>query len=160
MTHPLKQSLTRLESASHRLEQAFEQQRRFTADASHELRTPLTRIKGSASLALSSSRTPAEYCKALRVVDQAADVMNRLVQDLLLLARADADQLRLEQEPVLVASLLEHAADAPQVGPHVSVHVDLPDRSLAVLGHSDSLLRLLTNLIENALRHTPEEGEI
>src|SRR5439155_228526 len=73
------------------LERAYEQQRRFTADASHELRTPLTRIKASASLALSGVRPVEEYCRALQVVNQAADVMSRLIQDLLLLARADAD---------------------------------------------------------------------
>jgi signal transduction histidine kinase len=160
MVNRLDQAFSRLENAYRRLEQAFEQQRRFTADASHELRTPLTRIKGSASLALAAPRTPAEYSKALRVVDQAADVMNRLVQDLLLLARADSDQLRLDQQPLDVAGLLQRAVVAVPEGKKPSLQIELPDRPLAVLGHSDSLLRLLTNLIENAIRHTPEEGQI
>jgi two-component system OmpR family sensor kinase len=160
MIQRLEQAFTRLESAYRRLEQAFEQQRRFTADASHELRTPLTRIKGSASLALATPRTPTEYCKALRVVDQAADVMNRLVQDLLLLARADADQLQLDQQPLEVTALCQRATAAVPEGTKPSLQVELPDRPLAVLGHSDSLVRLFTNLIENAVRHTPEEGRI
>jgi heavy metal sensor kinase len=156
----LEQAFTRLESAYRRLEQAYEQQRRFTADASHELRTPLTRIKGSASLALSAPRTAEEYDKALRVVDQAADVMSRLIQDMLLLARADADQLTRDPQPLAVGALFQRAvAGAPEVAAD-SLHVELPDRTLAVRGHLDSLSRLLTNLVENAIRHTPEGGRI
>ncbi len=160
MIYRLEQAFTRLEGAYRRLEQAFEQQRRFTADASHELRTPLTRIKGSASLALAVPRSTGEYCKALRVVDQAADVMNRLVHDLLLLARADADKLAFEQQPVEVETLFQRAATAVPDGTRPLLRIELPDRSLAVLGHQESLVRLLTNLIENAVRHTPEEGRI
>jgi signal transduction histidine kinase len=156
----LEQAFTRLEGAYRRLEQAYEQQRRFTADASHELRTPLTRIKGSASLALSAPRTPEEYSKALRVVDQAADVMSRLVRDLLLLTRTDADQLRLAQQPLAVLPLFQRAAAAVQEGTKPFVQIELPDRPLAVQGHLDSLDRVLTNLVENAIRHTPEGGQI
>ena len=85
--------LSRLQIGFERQEQAFEQQRRFAADASHELRTPLTIIKANTSLALSERRTETEYEKTLRAVDTAADRMTRIVQDLLLLARADAGQI-------------------------------------------------------------------
>jgi signal transduction histidine kinase len=148
----------RLEQAFRRLETAFEQQRRFTADASHELRTPLTMITAAASLALKAPRAPEEYRKALGVVKQAADSMNRLVRDLLLLAHSDADQLRLELQPLSVESLFECVAAAvPEEAP---VRFERPDPALAVMGDVDSLFRLFTNLIENAIRHTPAAGEI
>jgi signal transduction histidine kinase len=156
----LEQAFSRLESAYRSLEQAYQQQRRFTADASHELRTPLARIKASASLALSAPRTAGEYGKALRIVNEAADVMNRLVQDLLLLARADDDQLRLTPQPLAVAALLQRATAAIPAVASASLRVELPERPLTVHGHRDSLERLLTNLIENAIRHTPEGGHI
>jgi signal transduction histidine kinase len=156
----LEQAFTRLENAYRGLERAYEQQRRFTADASHELRTPLARIKGSASLALAEPRTAEEYCGALRVVNQAADVMNRLIRDLLMLARADAAQLRLERCPLSVAELLADVSAAASEEDGCPIRVQLPDEPVDAQGDRDALARLLVNLIENARRHTPPDGEI
>lgn len=74
-----------------RLEGSF--QRRFTGDASHELRTPLAVIWGEIEVALERPRTPAEYAETLESVGVEAQRMSRLVNELLLLARADADEL-------------------------------------------------------------------
>jgi heavy metal sensor kinase len=150
----------RLEQAFRRLETAFEQQRRFTADASHELRTPLTMITAGASLALKAPRTPEQYRKVLHVIKQAAEVMNRLVRDLLLLARADAEQLWLEPLPLAVETLFDCALAALPEGATPAVCFDPPEPALGVMGDLDSLVRLLGNLIENAIRHTPATGEI
>ena len=151
--------LSRLQYSFERQEQAFEQQRRFAADASHELRTPLTIIKANTSLSLSEHRTELEYEKTLRAVDTAADRMTRIVQDLLLLARADAGQAY----PLVSTSLLEvldsAAASLPKTD-HAPMSVDLPAKPLFVSGHADSLVRLFGNLLENAVRHTPEDGRI
>jgi heavy metal sensor kinase len=152
--------IARLEQGFQRLGTAYEQQRRFTADASHELRTPLTRIKASASLALSEERPAGDYRRALQVVDQAADAMNRLIQDLLLLARADAEQLRLQMGPVEVATLFRRAIESVPQKPSVPIRVELPKGQLAVRGNLDMLVRLLVNLLENSLRHTPAGGQI
>src|SRR5436309_9475578 len=95
-----------------RLEAAFEQQQRFTADASHELRTPLARIKVTTSMALAGEQSSEEYQTALRIADQAADVMDRLIQQLLLLARADAGQLPIERSRLDLNLVLQEAADA------------------------------------------------
>jgi two-component system OmpR family sensor kinase len=151
--------IQRLEQAFGRREAAIQELQRFTADASHELRTPLARIKASATLALRVKRPASEYCEALQVVNEAADVMNRLVQDLLLLARADADRLQIRLEPVAVEELFQRAiaASAPS---RASLRVELPDSALSVLGHREFLIRLLTNLIENAIRHTPPAGQL
>jgi two-component system OmpR family sensor kinase len=142
-----------------RLEAAFAQQRRFTADASHELRTPLARIKLTTSEALDGSHTPEEYRSALRVADQAADGMTRLVEQLLLLARAEGGQLRIRAEPVDLEMLLQDVAGMfPRAaGPEVRVEVPEP---VTAEGDPDWLAAIVRNLLENALRHTPAEGRV
>jgi signal transduction histidine kinase len=143
-----------------RLEAAFEQQRRFTADASHELRTPLTRIKVTTSMALTGEQSPDEYQTALRIADQAADVMDRLIQQLLLLARADAGQLPIERSRLDLGCVLQEAVAAvPRVG-SASLTLDLPPDPIEIRGDADHLCRVFVNLLENALRHTPAEGQI
>ena len=153
--------LGRLQAGFARQEQAFEQQRRFAADASHELRTPLTIIKANTSLALARPRTAAEYEKTLRSVDSAADRMTRIVQDLLLLARADAGQSAYPLGPVSLGDVLPAAAAAlPPSADAAPIAVTLPEPPPFILGHADSLTRLFSNLLENAARHTPAEGKI
>lgn len=152
--------LERLETAFARLEQSFQQQRRFTADASHELRTPLTIIKANTSLALSGERTPEQYRHALAAADKAADRMNRIVQDLLLLARTDAAPWEARLAPTPLADVLEEAAEPLQTPAHPAITLDLPADPLLVMGDQHALLRLFTNLLENAVRHTPQGGKI
>jgi heavy metal sensor kinase len=152
--------LARLERAFTQLSQALEQQRRFTADASHELRTPLTIMKANTSLALEEERSNAEYRRALEAADRAIDTTTRIVQDLLLLARGDAGQLRVELRPTCLSEVLEHAVE-PFSGARVTpIAVEVSQPSLLVLGDSHHLLRLFTNLLENAVRHTPPAGRI
>jgi heavy metal sensor kinase len=151
----------RLETAFTRLEAAFEQQQRFTADASHELRTPLTTIKANTSLALRGQRNRQEYREALVAADRAADIMGRLVQDLLLLARSDSGQLELRRCPVNVMEMLDRALALVRRQPqHAPICLDVADPDLQVMGDADHLARLVLNLVENALRHTPPEGLI
>ena len=151
--------LARLQTSFARQEQLFEQQRRFAADASHELRTPLTIIKAHTSLSLSEPRTAAEYEKTLWAVDTAADRMTRIVQDLLLLARADAGQSVYPLVPISLTEVLQSAAAPLTNMGNAPIQIDLPG-PLFVLGHADSLTRLFSNLFENAVRHTPADGEI
>lgn len=148
-----------LEAAYAQLEAAFEQQRRFTGDASHELRTPLTRIKGSASLALTRERTPQEYQNSLRIINKAADAMNEIVQDLLLLARADSGQLNAALRPTSLAELVESAvAELP--GDGAPIRLDVPSGLPLLQADSGQLRRVFVNLLMNARRHTPPDGEI
>jgi len=153
--------LGRIEGAFTRLMESIERERRFTADASHELRTPLTAIKANTSLALKGERAPEQYREALRAVNQAADSMTRLVQDLLLLARSDSGQLTLDSRQVNPRELFQEAVAAMrQKRGHAPVRVDIADDAQQIGGDRQHLQRLVNNLLENALRHTPADGLI
>lgn len=154
----LERAFRDLGQAYERLESAYQQQQRFTADASHELRTPLAIIKANTSLALTGSRTADQYKEKLQSVDAAADRMNRIVQDLLSLARADAGQRSDLLTPTALAEVLEQAVAAVrELGP-APIRLHLPTQPIRVQGHADSLVRLFGNLLENAVRHTPADG--
>jgi len=154
----LQTSFSELEGAYGNLAKAYDQQQWFTADAAHELRTPLTRLRLATSAALSESKPPEEMRRALQTADRAATSMTRLVQDLLTLAKADTGQLPLRLEPVdlrvVVAEALENVAvDRP-------IDTAFSDRPLMVQADAEHLQRVITNLVGNASRHTPESGSI
>ncbi|HEV2474161.1 MAG TPA: HAMP domain-containing sensor histidine kinase, partial [Chthonomonadales bacterium] len=152
--------LDRMETAFRSQERALEQQRRFTADASHEMKTPLTVIKGAASSALNTPGLPERYREATKEIDQAADRMSHLVQDLLLLARSDSGQLGRNPVEILVREVLERAISATPNASGVPVALELAEDSLTVIGNEAELERLFINLLENAVRHTPVNGSV
>ncbi len=151
--------LGRLETAFGRQQRLIEQQRRFTADASHELKTPLTIIQGNASLALSGHPAPDEYRQAMGEIGLAAETMSRLVRDLILLAQSDAGRLGQDRIDLLVREVLERALSCIPP-PDAAVCLTLDDEALSVPGNEEELVRLFTNLLTNAARHTPAEGRI
>jgi heavy metal sensor kinase len=147
-----------------RLDHAFEHQRRFTADASHELRTPLAMLVSRAGLALERNRTHAEYEDVLRAVRDEGLRMGRIVNDLLLLARADAGESLLVTERLDTAELVDSVVDAMGVlaedrGISLTTHTGTHDR-VDVLGDQTRLTQLLVNLVDNAIAHTPAGGSI
>src|SRR5262249_42775141 len=146
--------LDRLENAFLLLGQSCEQQRRFTADVSHELRTPLTVIIGNTGIALSKPPQLADDRKALAACSTAAMQMSHMVHDLLLLARADAGQLNLQLCPIPIANVLETAVELFKCREHAPIAMEQIDPNLTVIGDHWSLVRLFTNLIENAVRWT------
>ncbi|MCE5313778.1 MAG: ATP-binding protein [Armatimonadota bacterium] len=153
--------LARLDKAFLQLRQAFERERRFTSDASHELRTPLTAIKANTSLTLRGERTPEQYREALTNIDQSADTMSRLVQDLLLLARSDGGQLSRDFQAVDPRKLFEQAAATVRRSENdAKVRIDAPQSAGMIYGDPEHLNRLVINLLENALRYTPSGGEV
>src|SRR5262249_30081953 len=98
-----------------RLERAFGQQRRFVADASHELRTPTAILRSEADITLSRPhREEAEYRESLGVMQDAARRLTRIVDDLFLLARADAGHLVPERQRMYLEDLVQEATRAVQ----------------------------------------------
>jgi heavy metal sensor kinase len=145
-----------------RLEASFESLRRFTADASHELRSPLALMRSELEGTLARARTPAEYEQVLRGLEAEVEHMSRMVDQLLLLARADAGALRPAETNLDVADFLEETAARWRPvadSRHVRVDVDAPD-SGSVWADPDLLRRLMDNLIDNATRHAPEETAV
>ncbi|HEX7265535.1 MAG TPA: HAMP domain-containing sensor histidine kinase [Candidatus Dormibacteraeota bacterium] len=135
------------------LQDSFESQRRFVADASHELRTPLTTIQGNAGL-LAHGPPIAEPVRRAAAADIAeeSERMGRLVDRLLTLARADSG-LRLELTPVdLRAVVVDVSRQAAAVHPERTITVNAGDANVA--GNDDALRQLLWILLDNALRHS------
>ena len=132
------------------------QVRQFVADASHELRTPLTTIHGYAEL---SRRTrppdPEQLALAMSKVEAEATRMSSLVEDLLLLARLDAGRPLARDDVDLTRLALEAVGDARVVGPDHRWRLELPDEPVVVPGDEQRLHQVLTNLLNNARRHTP-----
>jgi heavy metal sensor kinase len=145
-----------------RLEVAFDALGRFTADASHELRAPLTLIRTEAEVALSRARSPEEYRQSLETILAEAERLGRLADQLLMLARVDAGSLAVSMQPVGVPALLEEtvARWTPLAEQRGVVLSALPAARGEVRADRDLLGRLLDNLVDNALRHTPGGGTI
>ena len=131
--------------------------RRFAADASHELRTPLAAIRGYAELGLlHPGDSPEQVTHALGRVLSESTRMSVLVDDLLLLARLDAGR-PLSREPVDMTRLaIDATSDAQVARPGHRWILELPDDPVTVSGDEHRLHQVLTNLLSNAGRHTPD----
>jgi two-component system OmpR family sensor kinase len=134
-----------------RLQESFETQRRFTADASHELRTPVTAIVGHANYLLRRTKPTPEQVDSLTVIRREAERMAKLVNDLLELARADAG-FTVEKHPINLVEVIEavHMEVAPVAG-HAEIVVDCPTPIVEVLGDEGRLKQVVLNLVQNAL---------
>jgi signal transduction histidine kinase len=155
MLDRLQASFEKQRQAFADLARAYENQRRFTADASHELRTPLTRLKLATGSALSEAGLPPFVIEPLHIADQSADSMSKIVNQLLLLSKADAGQLGLVLAPLDLRIVVAEASDTmPKRTP--PLEVSLPDNPVTVNGDEDHLRRVVLNLLQNAYRHTPE----
>ncbi len=152
--------LSRLETVFRNQERLLDQQRRFTADASHELKTPLTIIRGNASLALRSGEDLDEMRQSIQEIDAAANTMSQLVQDLLLLARSESvpDKRKWIEAPLI--ELIDQAVAGARRPGSAPIILRLDDPDVCVSGSEEELVRLLKNLLDNAIRYTPVEGSI
>jgi signal transduction histidine kinase len=152
LSHTLDDMLRELDAARTELETLLTRQREFVADASHELRTPLTSIL--ANLELLEAALEGEDAEVVQSALRSSRRMRGLVSDLLLLARADAQRER-AREPVDVSEVIRAAAGeaAPLAAGH-DLAVEVNGRVI-VDGWRDDLHRLVLNLMENSLRHTP-----
>ncbi len=148
--------LAHMESALDSRHRSEQQVRQFVADASHELRTPLSTIQGYAELSRRAGPDDHEQLgAAMGKVESEAQRMSHLVEDLLLLARLDAGRPLERTDVDLTKLVLEAVDDARVVGPEHRWLLDLPDEPLVAPGDEQRLHQVLTNLLNNARRHTP-----
>ncbi|MFQ5401164.1 MAG: sensor histidine kinase [Anaerolineae bacterium] len=138
-------------------------QRDFVANVSHDLKTPITSIRGwSQALLDGTAVSPGEQQRAIGVIHSEADRMARMVTNLLDLARIESGQIQLAREPVDLAQLLAdvHHSFLPSAQ-EKQIHLTLAAQPTPqVLGDRDRLVQVLTNLVDNALAHTPEGGRV
>ena len=140
-----------------RLEASMQQQRQFMADASHELRTPITTTRTAANVALQQRREEDDYRQTLVIIEQQATRLSRIVDDLFTLARADAGTYPLRRQPMYLDEIVDEAvAGARILATTRDVRVEcttVPSASLT--GDEELIRRMLTNLLDNAVRHSP-----
>ena len=151
-----------LNSMFARLEAAFRQITQFTADASHELRTPVAIIRTTAELARSKQRSEEEYKKALDSILTESERTSRLIEDLMLLARADAGSDGIVQESVnITESFREACAEVRVLAEYKGIRFDANvSANCSILGDSQALRRLFVILLDNAIKYTPSGGEV
>jgi two-component system, OmpR family, sensor kinase len=156
LARTLQAMLDGLEASREETEGALDRQRQFVADASHELRTPLTSIL--ANLELLTDVLDGDRGEAARSALRSSQRMRRLVGDLLLLARADANRQQPREPTDISRVLVEVASELGPVayGHHLTVDAD----DAVVDGARDELYRMTLNLMENAIRHTPDGTRI
>jgi two-component system OmpR family sensor kinase len=143
------------------LQQAESLRRNLVADVAHELRTPLSVIQGNLR-AILDDVYPLDKAEIAGIYDETL-ILSRLINDLRELAQAEAGQLGLNIQPTAPLPLIESAVDLfAELAreKEVNLKITLPDNLPSVLADPDRVRQVLHNLLTNALRHTPDEGEI
>jgi signal transduction histidine kinase len=159
------QDLTRAFNAMiSRVEGSQKSQRDFVANVSHELKTPLTSIQGFAQALLDDTADTSEARKqAAQIIYDEAGRMHRLALDLLDLARLEGGIADLEMSPVDIGMLLRSVVEkftpqAQKAG--IRLQTNIPENLPALLGDGDRLAQVLANLVDNALKFTPANGQV
>src|SRR5262245_40831179 len=135
----------------------------FLATVSHELRAPLNAIHGWVKLLRDGRLNPDETARALEIIERGARAQNRIISDLLDVSRIITDKLRLNARPIRPAAAIESAdeslrqtADAKEI----SIELVLDDQAGPVAGDSDRLRQIVWNLVSNAIKFTPDRGQV
>ena len=152
---------TVLNTTFDRLQEAFEDQARFTADASHELRTPVAAILAQTAMARRKERSADEYREVIDACYVVAKRMKSLVDGLLTLARTDADNLDLRHEEFDLRKTAEECSrmvEAIAVKRGLSFEIDLEPVKLR--GDADRISQVVTNLLTNAVRYNRKGGRV
>lgn len=160
MLTQIQQALASSESSAEKARGSEERMRRFITDASHELRTPLTTIRGFAELYRQGAAR--DVAMLLSRIESEASRMGLLVDDLLLLARLDVQRPLEHNQVDLLALASDGVHDARAVDPNRRITMEVLDGpgTPEVLGDEPRLRQVLSNLIANALQHTPASADV
>lgn len=156
LTEHLNAMLDRIEASVKRITQ-------FTADASHDLRTPLALIRTNAELVLRRPRSESEYREALHRILVTSEETTELIEQLLMLARADAKMAQLKMEPTELHKIVRAAGQKARMlaaGKGLSFSEPGPPCSLTLLANAAALERLLLSVVDNAVKYTPPSGHV
>ena len=140
-----------------------ERQQQFTSDVSHELRTPLSIMSGEIEVALKKDRTRNDYQQTLKSAKEETDRLGRLVENLLLLAQMEQTNQARDVEAVDITDLINQVVGEFQQKSNekqVAVHFALAEESVVVVGQEAQLRQLFFNILDNAMKYTPENGKI
>jgi two-component system OmpR family sensor kinase len=146
-----------------RLSAAFAQQRQFMADASHELRTPLSVMHTAADVTLTQAhRREDEYRDALEMINEQTQRLTRIVEDMFILARADAGRYPLRRSKFYLDELLAETVRAGNIlAARKNVTIQTGEFAESFFSGDEGLLRqMFLNLLDNAIKHTPAGGTV
>ncbi|MBO0861090.1 MAG: response regulator [Chloracidobacterium sp.] len=135
----------------------------FLATISHELRAPLNAIQGWVKLLRDGRLNPDETARALEIIERGARAQNRIISDLLDVSRIVTDKLRLNARRIQPASSIESAVESLRQAASakkIEVELILDDQAGPVVGDSDRLRQIVWNLVSNAIKFTPDRGQV
>lgn len=151
----LNEMLDRIESSTRAIQD-------FSSDISHELRTPLAIIRGEIDLALRRSRSTEALLETLRVIEGEINELIRLVDDLMILVRSDARRLKFDRRNVSLRAILNAVVNRFRdraLTKNIQIETHLVQEAI-ILGDELYLKRLFSNLLDNAIKYTPEGGKV
>lgn len=145
-----------------KLDRAFSSQQQFMHDISHELRTPLTILKGELEVTLKKVRSQREYESILHSSLEEMDKINRIIENLLMLARFDNKEVSLEMKPLDLNRLIQNILDDIKiVSEQKNIQIKFSPQEHVILDADESQLRrAILNILDNAIKYTGEKGEI
>ena len=146
-----------------RLDLAFRNQRRLTADMSHELRSPLTAMKGEIEVALRAERSPRQYQRVLHSALEEIEQLTEMSDDLLLISRADAGLLDLQMSPTDLNAVVERVLQVLKTRIEerdLTVEPCLPEQAAEASLDAALITRVAHHLLDNAVKFTPPGGAI
>ena len=157
----LGQLATVLNSTFARLETAFAQQKQFASDAAHELRTPVSVILTQTQTSLTRARDAASYKQTVEACQRAAQRMRKLIESLLALARFDAGQEVLKRAPFDFSKTISDCAELVQpLADERGVKISIETEPIEIIGDSERIAQVVTNLLTNAIQYNKAEGEV
>lgn len=145
------------------IEESYARQKRFVSDASHELRTPLTIMRGELDLALSKERTPEQYRLAITTAHEETLRLTKLTDDLLSIAKSEQSSQVISFTKIDTIDLINEVLDSYEAmfdEKKLKIDFTPPSKSIEINGDESALRQLLTNLVGNAIKFTPQKGNI